>query len=45
MAFEDNDFTNLKGMAIQTIDPKLGDSTNYTQTSQVDEVFKTSLKS
>lgn len=32
-------------MAILTIDPKLGDSTNYTQMSQVDEVFKTSLKS
>lgn len=32
-------------MAIQSIDPKLGDATNYAQMSQVDEVFKTSLKS
>ena len=44
MAFSDNNLTNLKGMAIQTIDLKLGDSTNYTQKLQVDKVFKTSPK-
>lgn len=31
-------------MTIQSIDLKLGDSANFTQMSQVDEVFKTSLK-